>query len=570
MNIEGSLSLSKPHFTSEIHNSGEENNGEQSVVQVLLAQEDILDYVNCSVEDGRERIAINESGRLLAEDIYDQLYTEKNGDFNAIRTQLLKDYKDITTRSDLDFHAKTTYRRIFQSMHAKLQYEAALAIAEREKSSPCKTTFKEALMAAHHWRTTVNPGFESFLQEAGAARKELDDFLDLELAAVKETNQVLISETLGKRSPVEVKGHRRTSSLRILGKIYTAATIAAVAFLSAGSVSTIPFQTKEQSNHQEEVSLQIQPPTEVSPDSFKFSPEVFDPSFSEIPPRLFEPLPADTRMTKELTSDLLKRQESAATETERTAEEINDKQELIEMKRLQRQIEASKSMSERPVLKEPQSDQGVVSAENIPIFAADILGQKTLERSPLARFQKYTAETQNAAIAVAQKLDFIGPESPYEHPSNMCGPLAATVLNESGLLPENIHLNPSQFWLANPQRLDKLLPEVNFEKIHIPESINNFDFRRFPLKPGDFLYLYGGSFEHMLTVAWVDPGGRAYAISNYKTKSGSYIIGEFVLYDPENPEVGVFKDWSQKSRSGTTGQSGFYLWRIKSPLTQNA
>ena len=74
----------------------------------------------------------------------------------------------------------------------------------------------------------------------------------------------------------------------------------------------------------------------------------------------------------------------------------------------------------------------------------------------------------------------------------------------------------------------------------------------------------------MLTVAWVDPGGRAYAISNYKTKSGSYIIGEFVLYDPENPEVGVFKDWSQKSRSGTTGQSGFYLWRIKSPLTQNA
>jgi len=571
MNIEGSLSLSKPHFTSEIHNSGEENNGEQSVVQVLLAQEDILDYVNCSVEDGRERIAINESGRLLAEDIYDQLYTEKNGDFNAIRTQLLKDYKDITTRSDLDFHAKTTYRRIFQSMHAKLQYEAALAIAEREKSSPCKTTFKEALMAAHHWRTTVNPGFESFLQEAGAARKELDDFLNLELEAAETTNQALVRETLGDRSSIEAERLRgRMSSSGVLRKIYTAATISAVAFLSAGSVSTIPFQTKEQSNHQEEVSLQIQPPTEVSPDSFEFSPEVFDPSFSEIPPRLFEPLPSDTRRAEESVPDQLTMQESAVPETERLVDEARDKQELMEMKGLQRQREASEFISEGQVLKEPQSNQGAVSSEDTPVFAADILGQKTLERSPLARFQKYTAETQNAAIAVAQKLDFIGPESPYEHPSNMCGPLAATVLNESGLLPENIHLNPSQFWLANPQRLDKLLPEVNFEKIHIPESINNFDFRRFPLKPGDFLYLYGGSFEHMLTVAWVDPGGRAYAISNYKTKSGSYIIGEFVLYDPENPEVGVFKDWSQKSRSGTTGQSGFYLWRIKSPLTQNA
>ncbi len=181
----------------------------------------------------------------------------------------------------------------------------------------------------------------------------------------------------------------------------------------------------------------------------------------------------------------------------------------------------------------------------------------------------YEADTEAEAIRVAQGLAYVQGDG---HPASMCGPLAAAILRDAGLLSPYIDLH--EFWLLNPRdhldTLEKVFPPDRFEWQRFTESIQTFDFKAFPLKAGDFLYLYAGdpgSFEHMLTVSRVDEQGRAYSVTNYETETGFY-IGERMLYDPNDPGVGQFYIWTDRkyAKIGLTGFGGFLLLRFAVPV----
>jgi hypothetical protein len=95
------------------------------------------------------------------------------------------------------------------------------------------------------------------------------------------------------------------------------------------------------------------------------------------------------------------------------------------------------------------------------------------------------------------------------------------------------------------------------------------DWHMNPLYPGDFIYIYagtGGTFEHMLVVNRVDSDGRAYSVNNYLTPNG-FIISEVLLYDPADPNAGMFSAWTARpnSKNGSTGFAGFEVWRLQTP-----
>ena len=72
----------------------------------------------------------------------------------------------------------------------------------------------------------------------------------------------------------------------------------------------------------------------------------------------------------------------------------------------------------------------------------------------------------------------------------------------------------------------------------------------------------------MLTVTRVDGAGRAYTVTNLHTDSYHFAIREVVLYDPTQPGVGQFYEWTKSAnyRLGQTGFGGFEIWRRMAPL----
>ena len=173
-----------------------------------------------------------------------------------------------------------------------------------------------------------------------------------------------------------------------------------------------------------------------------------------------------------------------------------------------------------------------------------------------------------ASKAIGEEINGIG----YGHPSNICGPLSIAILQRGNILSKNII--PYDFWLLNPDiSEDRLIlkatfPQERFENLRSKIALDRFDWVSFPLRAGDFLYLYSGSrgnFEHMLAVTRVDDLGRAYTVTNHKTEELGFIITEELLYDPENPGVGLFYQWTarEKASLGATGFEGFQLWRLR-------
>jgi hypothetical protein len=190
---------------------------------------------------------------------------------------------------------------------------------------------------------------------------------------------------------------------------------------------------------------------------------------------------------------------------------------------------------------------------------------------PFAALQEislaYLAETEADASLIAQNLNYLGKSA---HPSNMCGPLAAEILRKGGVI--SPYTDIYDFWLLNPRINGNILKEAfpksrfNLTEIRIP--ILDYDFSKSPLKEGDFLYLYAGTngtFEHMLAVTRVDKTGKAYSVTNLNTDDG-YIVSEFMLYDPNSPEEGLFNHWNNREYDhlGLTGSGGFDIWRPKS------
>jgi hypothetical protein len=182
---------------------------------------------------------------------------------------------------------------------------------------------------------------------------------------------------------------------------------------------------------------------------------------------------------------------------------------------------------------------------------------------------RFLADTEPAAIKVAQHMDFLGVMG---HPATMCGPLSIAILRDAGLLPADTALKP--FFYMDPrisQRLlEKTFPRDRYLWYRDERVLNQIDFSAFPLFAGDFLYLYagkGGDFEHILTVNRVDEAGRVYAVSNLYNGEG-FIIQEILLYDPHQPGTGMFYDWTDWKhwKLGRTGYAGLSVWRPMQPI----
>ena len=177
---------------------------------------------------------------------------------------------------------------------------------------------------------------------------------------------------------------------------------------------------------------------------------------------------------------------------------------------------------------------------------------------------KYLAKTDEQAWEVAKSLGY-APLGGY--PSNMCGPLAVSILKDSGILGPDVDLH--DFWLLDPSvdnvLLQTVFPTNHFEWLHNDLPINEIDYKQFPLKAGDMVYIYSGyqgDYSHVLTVTRVDEDGRAYSVTNNYTAQG-FVVLEYMLYDPAHPGEGIFYDWPDPANRGLglTGFGGMDVWR---------
>lgn len=178
----------------------------------------------------------------------------------------------------------------------------------------------------------------------------------------------------------------------------------------------------------------------------------------------------------------------------------------------------------------------------------------------------YVEPTVLESIKKAKEVNGVG----YGDPSNICGPLAIAIIQNAGIS-NNTGLVPHDFWLLNPlasgdqKLLEREFPSDRYLHTRFTTSLNRINWRIFPLQPGDFLFIWhgsGGNFDHMLVVTRVDSNLRAYTVTNYATPGG-FVIAETLLYDPGDPEVGIFHTWTHEKDAilGSTGFGGFELWR---------
>jgi nucleoid-associated protein YgaU len=202
-----------------------------------------------------------------------------------------------------------------------------------------------------------------------------------------------------------------------------------------------------------------------------------------------------------------------------------------------------------------------------PIPTPGIAWQERLRQAAMT----YQAQYPEDAEKVARSLNFLDGRS--ESAENICGPLAAAILRDAGLLPTQP--GPVQelksYWQARPStngRPWSLFSERDYEVFRFDTPLAEFDFSAWPLQPGDFLYTYAKDlgFEHMFVVTEVDAEGRAYTVTNqYQSWGneiwGSMLILRYLLYDPTTPGAGIiYNEWSDPSL-GKTGHNGFEVLR---------
>jgi len=186
--------------------------------------------------------------------------------------------------------------------------------------------------------------------------------------------------------------------------------------------------------------------------------------------------------------------------------------------------------------------------------------------------QKYIAKDTQGATKMAQLIDYRENDE-YESPKDMCGPLSIAILRDAGLL--SVGADVSDFWLGDPVNNGKIFeqtfPRKMYEWIRMEKSINQINYQENPLQAGDFLFLCAGKsgdFGHMLVVNRVDEEGRAYSVNNFNTVNG-LIVDEVMLYDPNQPGIGQFYEWTnfKNAKLRLTGFGGYFLWRLKDNTT---
>jgi hypothetical protein len=189
--------------------------------------------------------------------------------------------------------------------------------------------------------------------------------------------------------------------------------------------------------------------------------------------------------------------------------------------------------------------------------------QIRLYEASLAFVAPTYAESKKMSVAINQAR--------FSDPSTTCGPLSVAILQKAGILSEELVAH--DFFLINPDLgkdrrvIKSFFPPEKYADTRRKVRLDREDWRANPLYPGDFLYLYagtGGNFEHMLVVTRLDSLGRAYSVTNYNTEQG-FIIDEALLYDPADPNAGLFSQWTEKQYAllGSTGFGGYEIWRLK-------
>jgi len=181
----------------------------------------------------------------------------------------------------------------------------------------------------------------------------------------------------------------------------------------------------------------------------------------------------------------------------------------------------------------------------------------------------YVEPTTRGSLYLSKEINGVK----YGNASNTCGPLAIAILRDAGIISEDV--NAHDFWLLNPKTptgreiLDRTFPSDQFAHIETKYPFTKINWHDFPLMPGDFVYIdagTGGNFDHMLTVNRVDNRMRAYAVTNYRNEYG-FVITEMLLYDPNDPQAGIFHTWTQRPNQvlGSTGFGGMDIWRLRLP-----
>ena len=180
---------------------------------------------------------------------------------------------------------------------------------------------------------------------------------------------------------------------------------------------------------------------------------------------------------------------------------------------------------------------------------------------------QYVEPTTGGSLYLSKEINGVK----YGNASNTCGPLAIAILRDAGIISPDIV--PHDFWLLNPsvpldrRIINRTFPGTRFIHAATKYPLTKIDWKTFPLLPGDFMYIKsgtGGNFDHMLTVTRVDKNMRVYAVTNYGTANG-FVITEMMLYDPNDPNAGLFHTWTQLPNQilGSTGFGGFEVWRSR-------
>ena len=200
--------------------------------------------------------------------------------------------------------------------------------------------------------------------------------------------------------------------------------------------------------------------------------------------------------------------------------------------------------------------------------------------------KSYLADTHEEASKVSEAIKMERGASP----SNICGPLATSILMGWKLNPDGSMGNmsdnstndirmegitPKEMWLGSPEntpeRFSMVFPKELYDSYRVAESIGYLDFDNIPgagkLKPGDFLYLDGGSFTHYIAVSRRDKDGKIFCVSNIPgERKDEFVIKEVMLWDPYTKD-GYLRNWAKGvgPEKARTGLKGFYLWRRRVP-----
>lgn len=232
----------------------------------------------------------------------------------------------------------------------------------------------------------------------------------------------------------------------------------------------------------------------------------------------------------------------------------------------------------------PEGEKSILPARRLPAcrwaVAAGLapdLPDGTMEQADWAQpdvasaAQPYLAANSASARDVACRIDWL-PGGDVESPALMCGPLTWSILHDARAFPPGWGAwqeGPRVFWLPKPTvngRPWSLFPADSYVLRRFSDPLGAYDFRMFPLRPGDVLYTYSRSngFDHVLAVSEVDAQGRAYAVTNLvqQVPERSYSIERVLLYDPNDTQAGIFHGrWANDLLNGRTGDAGFDVFR---------